>query len=224
MKNSKIKKYLLYSMGEILLVTIGVLLAIQANNWNESLKTKEKTASIYARVFSDIDRNISEAERFLNEYSEMEYLYVKVLNDSVSVNDFYEGLAYLITGVIKYNYDMTGIEQLKAQNLEAENLFEIIKIYETADLDFKSYVKAIEENVQNNLIEWRNEHDWFQHYVNNKITQEAKEYFLESQDYKNRVSYFYLANFEGYLPNVEAFASELKRWKEENLSLIEAHQ
>jgi hypothetical protein len=35
---SKVRTYLLYAVGEIALVMIGILLALQVNNWNESLK------------------------------------------------------------------------------------------------------------------------------------------------------------------------------------------
>ena len=32
------RKYLLYAIGEILLVVIGILIALQINNWNEEKK------------------------------------------------------------------------------------------------------------------------------------------------------------------------------------------
>jgi len=34
----KVRRYLIYAVGEILLVVIGILLALQINNWNESRK------------------------------------------------------------------------------------------------------------------------------------------------------------------------------------------
>lgn len=40
--NNKVTKYLMYAVGEIILVVIGILLALQVNNWNESRKTKER--------------------------------------------------------------------------------------------------------------------------------------------------------------------------------------
>ena len=37
---NKTKKYLLYAIGEIILVVIGILIAIQINKWNENRKQK----------------------------------------------------------------------------------------------------------------------------------------------------------------------------------------
>ena len=36
--DNKTSKYLLYAIGEILLVVIGILIALQINNWNENRK------------------------------------------------------------------------------------------------------------------------------------------------------------------------------------------
>lgn len=36
----KFSKYLIYAIGEIVLVVIGILIALQINNWNENRKTE----------------------------------------------------------------------------------------------------------------------------------------------------------------------------------------
>ncbi|MEH6514960.1 MAG: hypothetical protein V7670_17480 [Maribacter arcticus] len=33
---NKFSKYMLYAIGEVILVMIGILLALQVNNWNET--------------------------------------------------------------------------------------------------------------------------------------------------------------------------------------------
>ncbi|WP_245603281.1 DUF6090 family protein, partial [Maribacter antarcticus] len=35
---NKFSKYLIYAIGEIILVVIGILIALQVNNWNEESK------------------------------------------------------------------------------------------------------------------------------------------------------------------------------------------
>ncbi len=43
MTENKTSKYFKYAIGEILLVVIGILLALQINTWNDNeLKTKKK--------------------------------------------------------------------------------------------------------------------------------------------------------------------------------------
>ena len=37
-KENKVSKYLLYAIGEIILVVIGILIALSINNWNEQMK------------------------------------------------------------------------------------------------------------------------------------------------------------------------------------------
>ncbi|MGB5372105.1 MAG: DUF6090 family protein, partial [Flavobacteriaceae bacterium] len=39
---NNISKYLLYAIGEIVLVVIGILIALQINNWNEDRKDRAK--------------------------------------------------------------------------------------------------------------------------------------------------------------------------------------
>jgi len=38
---NKFSKYLLYGIGEIILVVIGILIALSINNWNEDRKNDE---------------------------------------------------------------------------------------------------------------------------------------------------------------------------------------
>ena len=36
LKENRFNKYVLYAIGEIVLVVIGILIALQINNWNEN--------------------------------------------------------------------------------------------------------------------------------------------------------------------------------------------
>ena len=42
MEKNKTGKYLKYAIGEIILVVIGILIALQINNWNENKKENQK--------------------------------------------------------------------------------------------------------------------------------------------------------------------------------------
>ena len=60
---NKTSKYLLYALGEILLVVIGILIALQINNWNElsKLKDLEKVSLI------ELNNSLEEGVDELNE-------------------------------------------------------------------------------------------------------------------------------------------------------------
>lgn len=45
-RQKKVKSYMLYAVGEIILVVIGILMALQVNNWNENRKEKLLSGAI----------------------------------------------------------------------------------------------------------------------------------------------------------------------------------
>lgn len=55
-KNS-LSRYLLYAFGEIILVVIGILLALQINNWNEDKKVQETKRKTLALIKKEILAN-----------------------------------------------------------------------------------------------------------------------------------------------------------------------
>jgi hypothetical protein len=54
MEKNKTGKYLKYAIGEIVLVVVGILIALQINNWNESRKVRKLETQIYTEIKSDL--------------------------------------------------------------------------------------------------------------------------------------------------------------------------
>ncbi len=54
----KSTKYLKYAIGEILLVVIGILIALQINNWNEARKTRIVEIELLKTIKTDLDRTL----------------------------------------------------------------------------------------------------------------------------------------------------------------------
>lgn len=55
----KFSKYLLYAIGEIVLVMIGILLALQVNNWNEERKDRDKSHDVLLEIRENVQFNTS---------------------------------------------------------------------------------------------------------------------------------------------------------------------
>lgn len=49
-KNNKVSQYLLYAMGEIVLVMIGILLALQVNTSNQNATNESKIIAILVQI------------------------------------------------------------------------------------------------------------------------------------------------------------------------------
>lgn len=51
------KRYLVYAIGEILLVVVGILIALQINNWNEGQKKIKAEHEKYSAIILDLQRD-----------------------------------------------------------------------------------------------------------------------------------------------------------------------
>ena len=56
--DNKFSKYLLYAVGEILLVVIGILIALQFNTWSEERKLSEERLNILKNLKIDLENDI----------------------------------------------------------------------------------------------------------------------------------------------------------------------
>ena len=66
--------YLRYAIGEIVLVVIGILIALQINNWNEDRKTQQRLTAFLTEIQSDLSNDIIKANSIIDEY---------IANDSI---------------------------------------------------------------------------------------------------------------------------------------------
>ena len=58
--NSKTYKYFKYAIGEIILVVLGILIALQINNWNEEMKNKQLETKILLEIKKGLNKDLSD--------------------------------------------------------------------------------------------------------------------------------------------------------------------
>ncbi len=84
MEQNKTGKYFKYAIGEIVLVVIGILIALQINNWNENRKTRSMEVHYLKNIKRDLQMNIAH----LDEYIETREIAIASAN---SIIEHYEG-------------------------------------------------------------------------------------------------------------------------------------
>jgi hypothetical protein len=70
LNEGKTARYLKYAMGEILLVVIGILIALQINNWNDARKIRANELHYLKNIKLDLIVNIKEMESYLADRTE----------------------------------------------------------------------------------------------------------------------------------------------------------
>lgn len=59
---NKFSKYILYAIGEIVLVVIGILIALSINNWNEETKERLLENEILSDLLIDLNKDLTEMQ------------------------------------------------------------------------------------------------------------------------------------------------------------------
>ena len=66
LSENKTSKYLLYAIGEIILVVIGILIALQINNWNEIQKLKGEEIKLIQSFKTSIETDTITINNYIN--------------------------------------------------------------------------------------------------------------------------------------------------------------
>ena len=65
LSEGKTGKYFKYAIGEIVLVVIGILIALQINDWNDQRKLKQQEQTYYCKISEDLKTDIKNINRTL---------------------------------------------------------------------------------------------------------------------------------------------------------------
>ncbi len=156
MEKNKTGKYLKYAIGEIILVVIGILIALQINNWNTN-RFKEKTLKgDLLFVLEDIESDNIQLIELIKDRESSIQLSTEIIDSykqskTISSHKFLSGFNSIIAEK-KFENHQDGFERIKTSEIfESNKLMQIRKLV-------RSYRKGIEdiefrESKQNSSIE-----------------------------------------------------------------------
>ncbi|MBN4085538.1 hypothetical protein JYT89_04255, partial [Flavobacteriaceae bacterium AH-315-B10] len=99
MEQNKSGKYLKYAIGEVLLVVIGILLALQINNWNNKVQDAKLSILYYQELLLDVENDLEQLNDRIN-YSE------RVTNSIYSLIEALQNKTYAIVTQDTLQYAM----------------------------------------------------------------------------------------------------------------------
>lgn len=152
---NKLVNYLKYAVGEILLVVIGILIALQVNNWNENRKTR----MFEQEILSLIDKNLTRDSVLIAVELQHAVLANQMIDsilhqvDKGIFNEKLNGWMGKVVTFERFKSQSSGFEVLKSKGMEVvsdKNLqVDLINYYD--ETLFKLYQALLDvENFFNN--------------------------------------------------------------------------
>jgi hypothetical protein len=136
-KNNKTSTYIIYAIGEIILVMIGILLALQVNNWSENKRINENLNSYVIQLNEEIKANII----ILNKVVEEETANSKDIDTIISIfkqKDF-DNINLLVKSGSLLSFEEFHPVTTTFENLKSSGELKLIKDIKLRNVIFQAY-------------------------------------------------------------------------------------
>ncbi|EDM43352.1 beta-lactamase [unidentified eubacterium SCB49] len=140
--DGKTGKYLKYAIGEIILVVIGIVFALQINNWNENRKSNNILNNYYHQILTDLAKDYN---RIHYDLYALETDYIETYNEFIKNLPAQESPEAIITSSKILEYTTTAYTNFNTNTIET--------LQSTGD------IKLIPTEIRNKLIELKNDQD-----------------------------------------------------------------
>ena len=160
---NKFSKYLIYAIGEIILVVIGILIALQINDWNENRKNNEINRTYYLQLLKDLEKDkieLTEMISMIDSFSLRYQTYIETFDKPyISLFDATTNMGKIgslnTSQINDFEMNSTTINTL----LNTGNIIlmplgirnKMLK-YKAKQSSLKDYAKAMNENLYNSGI------------------------------------------------------------------------
>lgn len=216
--------YLGYALGEIILVTIGILIALYIKDWHSDQQQQKAIYRAARVVMQDLQSDTTAISMLQSQYSPQKKYFKELMLGSMTRDSLRqcEVCPYLITSISPFKPTDNGY--LLLQKFEVglqtprDSLIHQTKLFYKRNNEMLEVINGfLREDVSQTLSHWKQNHVWYSRWVNGEISDAMLQYMLEDPIYKNRVATHYLLVYENYLAALKAYkqgATKLaSRWQ-----------
>jgi hypothetical protein len=163
----RITRYITYAIGEILLVVIGILIALQVNEQNRERHQREEMSTIYASVADELTADINLLATYLPEFHWKSRILTRIVKEGATAEEWEQNDSL-------YNsfnsFPDFGISQARFQVLKGMLPYdESTRILNNRIADFYQKfnvildVRTMEANLSynRNIAYWEENEEWF---------------------------------------------------------------
>ncbi len=219
--SAKAGKYFKYAIGEIILVVIGILIALQINNWNEQRKLNLQEKALLEELQKNLQSNLEILDVYITLHKERQYELSLVINHFDQKKPYTDTIGrYLRNARIGEYLSLTtsAFESLKSVGFnvihDKDLRMKIIELFNyTYDQNFKT-IHSISS------IQYQSTHEIFVKHLsflsdesNGKLIANDYEELINNKEIYNLIT-FRIAGKTGVISMASTLQNETKELKE----------
>lgn len=129
---NRLTRYLAYAVGEIVLVVVGILIALQINNWSDARKDRQKELVHLANIRADLVANIAAMDRTL-EVRTARIAAARRILDHFNGKPIEDASAFNADGIGIYNWERFYLGDNSYQELVNSGNFALLRNHAIKD-------------------------------------------------------------------------------------------
>jgi hypothetical protein len=188
---NKFSKYLIYAIGEIILVVIGILIALSINNWNEERKEDLVARNIYYNFLRDIKADSISFSTNLKELKDIDYLHEQLYKTGVK-NDTTIVIKNpsLVRYIIFYNPITKDNDPFIATKIANASIRKEVLTYLRNMKDMDDLYSELDEVINNKMRVYLGQKkmykltNWFENKYKNTAVEDSSFDFIDSEELK----------------------------------------
>jgi len=205
---NKTGKYLKYAIGEIVLVVIGILIALQINNWNEKRQNRLKVDNLLLKIQKNLKSDLAEINAITTWYATKDSLMYLVLGNKLTEKDYQNPNSNHLHSLI-FNRKEINLKNIGFTNLmriqdiippEYERILDQLYLQYHENFNFvqnaENSFKDVPSKFNDALFE---KYDWYSSEVPAYLNTERIAYFLNNVRYKGMVKNYQSFAINNYL-------------------------
>ena len=193
---NKTANYLKYAIGEIVLVMIGILLALQVNSWKEQRTLRMEEKSILEELNANLNTNISVLENYITNQLKEQSDIRNIIQQFENKSPYSDSMGMHLRNVRKGEYlslVTSAFESLKSIGFDLVRSKELrSKIINLFNYDFEQNLKLISSITE---LNYQSTHEIFVKYLsyddsnNERVIPNDYNLLLENKEFYNLLTY-----------------------------------